>query len=200
MISEEDRDEAEVPSVVKEVEIEAVEGQDEEDREDYEPDEADRNLLLEDGLLANITKKSNIEWHRTPYTPVNTWESPVPEPPEPLTPYGYFKQYVHSEMFQLMTTMTNICAEQNAVKRYKHASISKIEAVVGLHMSMGVLGLPRVRMYWSSSINISLFRDTLSRDRYLHLRSNLHVVNNNERPSEDTDVFYKVRPQRGAVC
>ncbi|XP_042558961.1 piggyBac transposable element-derived protein 3-like [Clupea harengus] len=180
-----------------EVEMEAVEGQDEEDREDYEPEEADRNLLLEDDPLVNITKKSDIEWRHTPFTPVNTtWESPAPapEPPEPLTPYDYFKQYVPSEMFQLMTTMTNIYAEQKAVKGYKHASISEIEALVGLHMAMGVLGLPRVRMYWSSSINIGLFRDTLSRDRFFQLRSNLHVVNNNERPSDNTDVFYKVRP------
>ena len=125
--------------VGEEVEVEAVEGQDEEDREDYEPEEAERNL----------TKKSDIEWRHTPFTPVNTtWESPAPapEPPEPLTPYDYFKKYVPSEMFQLMTTMTNIYAEQNAVKGYKHASVSEIEALVGLHMAMGVLGLPRVQI------------------------------------------------------
>ncbi|RXN00306.1 hypothetical protein EOD39_9787 [Acipenser ruthenus] len=46
-------------------------------------------------------------------------------------------------------------------------------------------------MYWSSSISIGLFRDALSRDRFFQLRSNLHVVNNNERSPEDTDVFYK---------
>ena len=120
MISGEDRDEA--PLVGEEVEIEAVEGQDEEDREDYEPEEADRNLLLEDDPLVNITKKSDIEWRHTPFTPVNTtWKSPAPapEPPEPLTPYDYFKQYVPSEMLQLMTKMTNIYAEQNAAEEAK---------------------------------------------------------------------------------
>ncbi|KAL2082104.1 hypothetical protein ACEWY4_021922 [Coilia grayii] len=30
--------------------------------------------------------------------------------------------------------------------------------------------------------------------RFFQLRTNLHVVNNNERPSDNTDVFYKVRP------
>ncbi|MGH0150490.1 UNVERIFIED_CONTAM: hypothetical protein FKN15_040291 [Acipenser sinensis] len=53
-------------------------------------------------------------------------------------------------------------------------------------------------MYWSSSINIGLFRDTLSRDRFFQLRSNLHVVKNNERPPEDT-VFYKVRPLNDSI-
>lgn len=205
ILSEEggDRNQVAVPLVGEEVEIEAVEGQDEEDRDedrddqDYEPEEADRNMLLEDDPFANITKKSDIEWCRTPFTPVNTmWESPAPapEPPEPLTPYGCFKQYVPTEMFELMTTMTNIYAEQKGVRGYKHATVSEMEALVGLHIVMGALDLPRVRMYWSSSINIGLFRDTLSRDRFFQLRSNLHLVNNNERPSEDTDVFYKVRP------
>ncbi|KAL2086003.1 hypothetical protein ACEWY4_019323 [Coilia grayii] len=195
MTAGEGRDDAEVPAVGLEVEVEAVEGQDEDNREDYEPEEGDRNLLLKDGLLGSITKKSDIEWRRTPYTPVNSaWEIPVPEHPKPLTPYEYFQQYVPSEMFQLITTMTNMYAEQSAVRGYKHASVSEIEALVGLHMAMGVLGLPRVRMYWSSRIYIGLFQDTLSRDRFFQLRTNLHVVNNNERPSDNTDVFYKVRP------
>ncbi|KAL2096765.1 hypothetical protein ACEWY4_005972 [Coilia grayii] len=195
MTAGEGRDDAEVPAVGIEVEVEAVEGQDEDNREDYEPEEGDRNLLLKDGLLGSITKKSDIEWRRTPYTPVNSaWEIPVPEHPKPLTPYEYFQQYVPSEMFQLITTMTHMYAEQSAVRGFKHASVSETEALVGLHMAMGVLGLPRVRMYWSSRINIGLFQDTLSRDRFFQLRTNLHVVNNNERPSDSTDVFYKVRP------
>ncbi|KAL2076345.1 hypothetical protein ACEWY4_028046 [Coilia grayii] len=95
MTAGEGRDDAEVPAVGIEVEVEAVEGQDEDNREDYEPEEGDRNLLLKDGLLGSITKKSDIEWRRTPYTPVNSaWEIPVPEHPKPLTPYEYFQQYV----------------------------------------------------------------------------------------------------------
>ncbi len=90
--------------------------------------------------------------------------------------------------------MTNIYAEQKGVKGYKHASASEIEVLVGLHMAMGVLGFPRVRMYWSSTIKTGIFRDTMSRDRFFQLRSNLHVVNNYERPPGDTDVFFKVRP------
>lgn len=83
-------------------------------------------------------------------------------PPEPLTPYDYFKQYVPSQMFELMSTMTNIYAEQKGVKGYKHASASEMEFLVSLHMEMGMLDFPIVRMYWSSSINIGIFRETLS--------------------------------------
>ncbi|XP_056320827.1 piggyBac transposable element-derived protein 3-like [Danio aesculapii] len=182
-----DRDEPLLPEVGGEIEVEAEESQDQEDREDHDADV--------EPFLCNVTKKSDIHWRQTPFTPVQTtWESPSTDPPEPLTPYGYFKQYVPSEMFELMSTMTNIYAEQKAVKGYKHASASEIEVLVGLHMAMGVLGIPRVRMYWSSRISIGIFKDTMSRDRFFQLRSNLHVVNNYERPPEDNDVFFKVRP------
>lgn len=43
-------------------------------------------------------------------------------------------------------------------------------------------------------MDIGLFRNTLSRDSFFQLRSNLHVVNNLEGPAGDKDVFYKVRP------
>ncbi|XP_056116469.1 piggyBac transposable element-derived protein 3-like [Rhinichthys klamathensis goyatoka] len=192
----EDRDEP-IPVVGEEIEIEAEaeESQNQEDREDYEH-EGDVEPVLGDDPFTNITQKSDIQWRRhTRFTPVETtWESPTTDPPEPLTPHGYFKQYVPSQMFELMSTMTNIYAEQNGVRGYKHASASEIEVLVGLHMAMGVLRLPRVRMYWSSSINIGIFKETMSRDRFFQLRSNLHVVNNHERPPGDTDVFFKVRP------
>ncbi|KAL0195343.1 hypothetical protein M9458_008915, partial [Cirrhinus mrigala] len=186
-------DEPLLPMVGEEIEIEAEESQDQENRDDNEH-EADVDPIL-DNLLANVTKKSDIHCHHTSFIPVDTtWESPTTYPHEPLIPYGYFKQYVPSEMFEMMSMMTNIYAEQKGVRGYKHASASEIEVLVGLHMAMGVLGFPRMRMYWSSGINIGIFRDTLSQDRFFQLCSNLHVVNNYERLPGDTDMFFKVRP------
>ncbi|KAJ8362507.1 hypothetical protein AAFF_G00369980 [Aldrovandia affinis] len=90
--------------------------------------------------------------------------------------------------------MTNMYALQNATSSFRYASPEEIKALVGLHLAVGVMKLPRVRMYWDSTMDIGLFRDALSRDRFFQLRSNLHIVNNLERPAGDKDVFYKVRP------
>ncbi|RXM37322.1 PiggyBac transposable element-derived protein 3 [Acipenser ruthenus] len=49
-------------------------------------------------------------------------------------------------------------------------------------------------MYWDSSTNIDFFKGTLPCYRFFQLYSNLHVVNNHERPAGNTDVFFKVRP------
>ncbi len=98
LISGEDRDEPLLPMVGEEIEIEAEESQHQEVRDDYEH-EADVDPIHDP--LENVTKKSDIHWHHTSFIPVDTtWESPTTDPREPLTPYGYFKQYVPSEMFE----------------------------------------------------------------------------------------------------
>lgn len=183
LISGEDRDEPLLPMVGEEIDIEAEESQDQGDRDDNEHQADDLDPIL-DNPLASVTKKSDIHYHHTSFIP--TWESPTTHPHEQLTPYGHFKQNVPSEMFELMSMMTNIYAEQNGVRGYEHASASEIEIIVGLHMAMGVLGFPTVRMYSSSAINIGIFRDTMSQDRFFQFRSNLHVVNNYERPPGQT--------------
>lgn len=59
----------------------------------------------------------------------------------PLTNYPcvYFKRCIASKMFQLMTIMINVYAEQNAVRRDKHASVHEKEALLELNMAIGVL-------------------------------------------------------------
>lgn len=143
LISGDYRDEPLLPMVGEE--IEAEESQNQENRDDNEH-EADADVdPIFDNPLASVTKKSDIHWHHTSFIP--TWESPTTHPHEQLTPYGYFKQYVPSEMFELMSMKTNIYAEQSGVRGYEHASASEIEVLLGLHMAMGVLGFPTVRMY-----------------------------------------------------
>ncbi len=83
LISGEDRDEPLLPMVGEDIEIEAEESQDQEVRDDYEH-EADVGPIHDP--LANVTKKSDIDWHHTSFIPVDTtWESPTTDPCEPLT-------------------------------------------------------------------------------------------------------------------
>lgn len=49
-------------------------------------------------------------------------------------------------------------------------------------------------MYWERVFGIILFLDSMSRDRFFALRTNLHLVNNLERPNDCEDKLYKVRP------
>jgi Transposase IS4 len=93
-----------------------------------------------------------------------------------------------------MTEMTNLYAVQEQTTRYMNATLSEIQALIGLHVAMGVIKLPRVRLYWDSELSIGLFQGSLSRERFFQLRSRLHFVNNLARPAENKDVFFKFRP------
>lgn len=48
---------------------------------------------------------------------------------------------------------------------------------IGLHV-MGNITFPRIRLFWGSSLDIRIFLDNMARDRFLQLRNNLLVVDN----------------------
>ena len=64
---------------------------------------------------------------------------------------------------------------------------------------MGVMKMPRVSMHWEAGMDIGIFRNTMSRDRFFQLWSHLHLVNNLEKPAENNDVFFKVRSLYDAI-
>lgn len=110
-----------------------------------------------------------------------------------MSPYEYFKHYVPDELFNLMSDSTNMYAMQSGNLSFKPTSAGEIRTLIGLHLAMGVLNMPRIAMYWEAGMDIGIFRNTMCRDRFFQLRSHLHLVNNLERPAENRDVFYKVR-------
>ncbi|XP_049794997.1 piggyBac transposable element-derived protein 3-like [Schistocerca nitens] len=54
-------------------------------------------------------------------------------------------------------------------------------------------------MYWDTSMKVNVFWENISRDRFLELRTNLHLVNNLEKPPENKDKFYKFSPVYTAI-
>ena len=93
-----------------------------------------------------------------------------------------------------MAYYTNIYALQTG-KSFKKTSVDEMKTLIALHIAIGCLNkFPRVRMYWEKILGIGLFLDNMTRDRFFQLRTNLHLVNNLDRPADCTDVLYKVRP------
>ena len=98
-----------------------------------------------------------------------------------------------------MSDSTNIYAMQSGTLGFKPTSSRELRTLIGLHLAMGVMKMPRVSMYWEAGMDIGIFRNTMIRDRFFQLWSHLHLVNNLERPAENNDVFYKVRPLYDAL-
>lgn len=65
---------------------------------------------------------------------------------------------------------------------------------VSVHLVMGCLNFPRIRMYWEERTCINIIANNMCRDRFFCLRSHFHVINNLEIPVGNKDKFIKVRP------
>lgn len=83
------------------------------------------------------------------------------------------------EIFNLMADNTNIYAMQSGTLSFKPTSPGKIRTLIGLHLAMGVMKMPRVSMYWETGMDIGIFQNTMpvTRDRFFQLWSHLHLVN-----------------------
>lgn len=114
------------------------------------------------------------------------------------SPYKYFKLYFTPNLMQLIAEKTNVYAHQNNIQLF--VTESDIEDFVALHILMGIYKFPRIRMYWEKTVNLPIFAETMSRDRFFRIRTCIHAVDNLAKPaSAETDVFWKVRPFFDAV-
>ncbi|KAL4101103.1 hypothetical protein QTP88_021123 [Uroleucon formosanum] len=95
-------------------------------------------------------------------------------------PISYFMKYFTEEAFVEMAIFTNIYAEQKSTNQWVQITSAKMKVFVGIHLMMGVLNLPRVRI--------------MTRNRFFELRTHFHVINNEEISQTNTDKFIKVRP------
>uniref|UniRef100_A0A8D0AN67 PiggyBac transposable element-derived protein domain-containing protein n=1 Tax=Sander lucioperca TaxID=283035 RepID=A0A8D0AN67_SANLU len=148
-----------------------------------------------------VTRKEEIKWRHRPFTTImdTSFENPPIHEDPPMRPYEYFKQYIPDEIFDLMADNTNVYAMQSGTLSFKPTSPGEIRTVIGLHLDMGVMKMPRVSMYWEAGMDIGIFQNTMPRDRFFQLRSHLHLVNNLEKPADNNDVFFKVRPLYDAI-
>ena len=109
----------------------------------------------------------------------------------------YFQQYFTNEMLQVITDQTNIYAAQQGAGSF-NTTKSEMEVLIGVFMRMGIVGLPRLELYWSNDFSIGLVSKHLSRNRfrelsqYLHFADNTNLVTNRDDPQYDR--LYKVRP------
>jgi hypothetical protein len=129
------------------------------------------------------------------------WKGRISEPPCPMTPIDYFRQFFPNDLFQLIQTQTNLYALQN--QSTFRTNTMEIEQFVGILLKMGIVGMPQRRMYWSKAMRFPPIADVMSRDRfelmckYLHFNDNNDVVK--ERESARYDSYFKIRPVLDAL-
>lgn len=101
------------------------------------------------------------------------------------------EQYIYSELVKVIADCTNAMSLANSGRSLK-TSVDEMYHFFGAAILMPY---PQTRMYWSNGLRIPASSDTMSRDRFFKLRSQLKVVIDDD-VSEDErkiDQLWKVR-------
>lgn len=154
--------------------------------------------------LAEILRKRNqayeqmvISWKKGIFSPPDSRFTPSDDnndpPDENQSPLMYFSRYFPNNIFTELTEKTNMYALFKTGK-ILNAEEQEIKKLVAMHILMGVIHFPRLRMYWAPATRINFFdKVAMSRNRFETLRNNLHIVDINGDHNK-TDKLWKVRP------
>lgn len=144
-----------------------------------------------------ITSKRNIKWAQKPFNQPTLKLDDVEQNNNILElklPLQYFSEYFDDDVFENMAYHTNLYAVQKGVTKFKPTAMYEMKRLIGIHIIMGNLKYPRVRLYWQKHFEVNLVAQNMTRDRFFSLSNNLHIVENNEISNGNKDKFIKVRP------
>lgn len=109
------------------------------------------------------------------------------------TPTDYFVKFIEG-------AVDNIVQQSNlyATEKGKTLNLKPHEfySFIGINFYMGYNKLPSWRDYWATAddLGVALVRNTMARNRFDMILSNLHLVDNMTIPKDNTDKVFKLRP------
>ena len=62
-------------------------------------------------------------------------------------------------MLREMCIRESIYAIQKGTVNFKNTNKKEIEVLIGLHLAIGSLKFPRIRLYWENMLGIGLFKN-----------------------------------------
>lgn len=98
-------------------------------------------------------------------------------------------QYFSDDIFEKMAYYTNLYAIQKGVTRFKPTDMYKMKRLIGIHIIMGNLKYPRVRLYWQKHFEVNLIAQNMTRDRFFSLCNKLHIVDNKDVSLQRTTIY-----------
>jgi len=104
----------------------------------------------------------------------------------------YFSQYFNSQFFRDAADFTN---QYSMIKsnQFLKTDSQELKSFFAANLIMGCVTFSRLRMYWQKGYRYPSVADIMSRDRFLALRNNFHIVDVNS-PPENENKLWKVQP------
>ena len=134
-------------------------------------------------------KKSDID---SPHDIADPNELPVELSDSIKTPSGTFWNFHSADLLDIITTKTNVYANQHKGLN-PPATSEDIKVVISILLLSGYCRVPYRELYWSTSpdTHIKSVSKAKSRNRFREIFSNLHIRDNTD---INDDCYYKVRP------
>ncbi|CAH1958842.1 unnamed protein product [Acanthoscelides obtectus] len=112
------------------------------------------------------------------------------------TPLSYFKLFFDDNLIQHITDQTNLYSTQQTGACI-NTTFTEISQFLGINIMSGIVRMPSYRMYWAQETRYSPIADTMSRDRFDKLRTQIHCNDNTNMLTHDHpdyDKLFKIRP------
>ena len=135
-----------------------------------------------------------------PFTGNPGLQSDLPDNPEAI---DFFNLLFEDQMWEILTTETNRYAQSkiseedlkqfSRLKKWEPVTKDEMKVFLSLVIAMGLTRKPDLESYWSVDpiIATPFFGDRMSKDRFMAILSNLHLVDNSQ-PHDSR--LYKVGP------
>ncbi len=94
-----------------------------------------------------------------------------------MNPYQYFIKFVPNSLIEDISVKTNMYHLQMKGKLLNTNS-HEIQKLIGMHIEMGTMKFPNIRLYWSSKCHYPLIAEAMTFNRFVTLRNNLHCIDN----------------------
>lgn len=112
----------------------------------------------------------------------------------PESPVHAFLYFFDDQLMEKITYETNL----KTIQKGKEINYSKedIYSILGINMIMSYHKLPALRNYWSTSsdLEVSIIKNSMTRDKFRSIMSSLHLNDNHKIDMNNRDKLHKVRP------
>lgn len=107
-------------------------------------------------------------------------------------PIDYFNDFVSQDFKNIIVQQSNLYSTQNDVSKPLNMNELELEQWLGMCMYFSISKVTNSNLHWKPSLANEEVSSIMSRDRWLKIKTNFHLSDNNN--IDETDSLYKVRP------
>lgn len=144
-------------------------------------------------------RKKKLHWKKKDFSPPTAdFIGSLPSPPaDVLNPIDYFNMMFGEESIALLANQSNLYSVQKNSNKPLGVTQHEMKQFIGILLMTGVYSFPQQRFFWMQDTRVQSISSVMPRDRFLNIKSNLHVVDNTNQPNNNdpnVDRAFKVRP------